>query len=68
MVVVTPTLEDRSSVPLPLDVATPRKRRPRAWLFALAFASFLAPCHTPIIDAATGAYPFLCTLLAWPAG
>jgi hypothetical protein len=67
MAVVTPTLEDRSSVPVTHVVATSRNRRPRAWLFAIAFASFLTPCHAPIMDAASSAYPFFCTLLPWPA-
>lgn len=49
-------------------VAQGRRRRPRAWLLALAFASFLAPCHAPIADAASSVYPFFCTLLPWSAG
>ncbi len=68
MAVVAHILEDRTSVPVTLGVLSSRRRRPRAWLFALAFASFLAPCHAPILDTASSAYPFICSLLAWPAG
>ena len=65
-IVVAPT-DDRSPKALAGAIAPARRRRPRGWLLALAFASFLAPCHTPIMDAASGAYPFFCTLFPWVA-
>lgn len=50
----------------PADASpAPRSRRPRAWLVALGLASFLAPCHAPVADAAAGATGLICAITGW---
>ena len=67
MVILVAPNNDHSPGLMAGAIAPARRRRPRGWLLALAFASFLAPCHSPIVDAASGAYPFFCTLFPWVA-